>query len=482
MSPSSSPSHYPTNIPSASTSPTDALRKSAVLDFMLPFDTLLDSESIATFEETLEEFIRDELGESTQFKYFNVTVVSQKIVASDEELSDEELSNAEPEPVRRRSLEEMSLIISVLIDVIVSPGNPAKEIDFQREVTRTVTQESARFFGELFATEDFEELDPAEQSEDSNNPLKTTDGEDNTVAIATTAACGVVLGSIALLFFIIRRRRGAESDYIAQKDVEAPPSDIGSPPLDYANYDDDDVVSSLEDDEMITDADRNSKVEIDDGADKWSLEDAFPFQRSEGLGMPHSQLTDSDEDDDEVEEWKDAAAFATDENVCDSNNVPSPSSRVLDSFEEKHPVDDDIVVESDTPQRSIMKSMLNFSCFADNTFKEYEGEIHVKRSSFGSNRLYEVRCQPGPLGIIVDNSPSGGTVIAEVKATSPLKHMVNVGDKIVMLDDVDTSKKSAVALGQWIAKKPYKEEQVLIVMAKEGCGADTCDDMEDMSV
>ena len=497
MLPSSSPSYYPTNIPSASLSPTNALKKSAILDFMLPFDTLLDSESIATFEETLEEFLRDELSnnsEGTKVKYFNVTVVSQRVVASDEEFSDEEVYNAEtepepvrrvkPEPVRRRSLEEMSLIVSVLIDAIVSPITPTTEIDFQREVTKAVTQDSARFFGQLFGTEAFEELDPTDQSEESNNPLESTD-VNNTVAIATTSACSVVLGSIALIFFVIRRRRVAESDYIVQKDV-VPPSDagLGSPPLDYANYDDDDVVSSLGDDEMITDAERDSKVEIDDGADKWSLDDAFPLQRSEGLGMPHSHLTDSDDDATDDEVWKDATAFATDEKACENNDTPS--SRVLNSFEEKHPVNDEVFVESTKPQsdpqpKSMLKSVLNFSCFADNTFKEQEDL--VKRSSFGSNsRLYEVRVPPGPLGIIVDNSPSGGTVIAEVKATSPLKHMVSVGDKIVMLDDVDTSKKSAVALGQWIMKKPYKEEQVLIVMAKEERGANTCDDMEDMSV
>ena len=326
----------------------------------MPFDTLLDSESIATFEETLEEFLLVELSKSsegTKVKYFNVTVVSQRVVASDEEFSDEELSNAEPEPVRRaepepvrrRSLEEMSLLVSVLIDAILSPISPTTEIDFQREVTKAVTQDSARFFGELFGTEAFEGLDPTDEPEESKSPLKPADGN-NTVAIATTAACGVVLGSIALLFFVIRRRRVAESAYIVQKDV-VPPSDVGvgSPPLDYANYDDDDVVSSLADDEMITDAERDSKVEIDNDADKWSLDDAFPLQRSEGLGMPHSQLTDSDDDATGDEEWKRAAAFATtDENACENNDTPS--SRVLNSLEEMHPVNDEVFVESTKPQ------------------------------------------------------------------------------------------------------------------------------------
>ena len=456
---------------------------------MLPFGTLLDSESIATFEETLEEFLREELNESsegTKFNNLNATVVSQKVVATDEELSDENLSNAEPEPVRRH-LKEMSLIISVLIDVIVSPVDPTAEINFQREAMKTVTRNSARFFDELFATEAFEALDPTEQSEDSNNPLNSPDGKDTTAAIASTVACGVVLGSIAVLFFVIRRRREAESNYIVQRDVasdiEPPPCDktLDSPPLDYANYDDDDVISSLGDDEMITNADRDSKVEIcDDSADKWSLDDAFPFQRSEGLGMSHSQLTDSDNSDD-ADELKDTV-IVSDENLCESDDTPS-------SKNERHPVDDEIVDKSakrqgDPQSKSIMKSMLNFSCFADNTFKEQEGEGNVKKSSVASySRLYEVRAPPGPLGIIVDNSPSGlGTVIAVVKSTSPLKHMVNVGDKIVMVDDVDTSKKSAVALGQWIMKKPYTEEQVLILMAKEECSVDTGDDMEDMSV
>lgn len=460
----------------------------------MPYDEVLKNESIATFEETLEDFLREELSrssEGTEFKYFNVTVVSQKVVTSDEGPDDEELSDEEQESdsVPRRSLEEMSLIVSVLIDAIVSsPVNSPAEIDFQEVVTNAVTQDSARFFGELFATEAFEELNPMEQSEESNSTLRPNDGKDNnnTAAIASSAASIVALGSIALLYFVMRRRRGAESDYIVQKDIETPSLVVDAPPLDYANYDDDDVVSSLGDNEMITDAERDSEADIDDGADKWSLDHTFPLQRSEGLGMPHYELTDSDEEVTEGGDWKNAAAFATDENACEDNR--SPSSRVLESFEEKLPVKDEVIVEPTTksqsdPPKSLLKSMLNLSCFSDNTFKENEEQVSVKRSSLGSNsRLYEVRVGPGPLGIIVDNSPSGGTVIAEVKATSPLKHMVNVGDKIVMLDDVDTSMKSAVALGQWIMKKPFKEEQVLIVLAKEESDVDICDDMEDMSV
>jgi len=467
-----------------SIAPTVALKKSAVLDFMLPYDEVLRNESIATFEETLEDFLQEELSKSpegTEFKYFNVTVVSQKVVASDEGLDDDELSNAEPGT--GRSLEEMSLVVSVLIDAIVSsPANASAEIDFQEVVTNAVTQDSARFFGELFATEAFE--DPMEQSEESNSTLRPNDGKDNnnTAAIASSAASVVVLGSIVLLFFVYRQRRGADSDYIVQKDVETPSFVIDSPPLDYANYVDDDAISSLGENEMITDVERDS--EVDDGTDKWSLDHAFPLQRSEGLNMPHYQLTDSDDDitENEYEE----------KNVCEDNNASeddrTPSSRVLESFEEKLPVNDEVVVEptksqSDPNPKSLMKSMMNLSCFSDNTFKEHEEKVTAKRGSLGPNsRLYEVRVAPGPLGIIVDNSPSGGTVIAKVKAASPLKHLVNEGDKIVMLDDVDTSKKSAVALGLWIMKKPYKDEQVLIVMAKEESDGDICDDMEDMSV
>ncbi len=102
----------------------------------------------------------------------------------------------------------------------------------------------------------------------------------------------------------MHRRRGGESDYIAQKDIEAPSLVVDAPPLDYANYDDDDVVSSLGDNEMITDAERDSKVEIDDGADKWSLDHAIPLQRSEGLGLPHYELSDSEEDVPEDKDWK----------------------------------------------------------------------------------------------------------------------------------------------------------------------------------
>lgn len=475
MSPSLVPSLHPTVLPSSSLAPTDTLNASAILDFKLPLGTPLDFEAIAVFEETLEEFLQEQLSESSEgakFIAFNVTVVSQKVVTSieaDEDPANGTLSNADPEPIRR-SLEEMSLIISVLVNAIVSPLVPIAEIDIQADITRSLTRKRARFFEELFATEAFEGLDPTQQPPNSTNPS----GSNNTTTatIASTVAGGVVLGSVALLFFVRRKRRArGNSNYIPQKE------ELQDRPLDYAGYDDEDEISSLGNDEMFQVADNDSKVEIgDDGADKWSLDDAFPFQRAEGqLDASRSQLTDSD--DECNDDMKDVAN--PDEIACESTQ---PSTATV---EENSPVvddkevdeDDAIVAESRTQQnapKSIMKSMLNFSCFADNTLGEQmdrdRDEARVEKSSVASDsRLYSVFAPPGPLGLIVDNSPSGGTFIAEVKDASPLKHMVGVGDKIVQLDGVDTRKKSAVALGQWIAQKPYTEEQVLVLMAKDEC-------------
>lgn len=474
--PSFAPSLHPTNLPSSSYVPTDTLNVSAILDFKLPLGTPLDSEAIAVFEETLEEFLQEQLSESSEgakFIAFNVTVVSQTVVTSNEageDLDNGTLSKADPEPIRR-SLEEMSLIISVLINAIVAPLVPIAEIDFQGDITRSLTRKRARFFEELFATEAFEELDPTQQPTDSTNTAGSN--STTTATIASTVAGGVVLGSVALLFFVRRKRRaGNNSNYIPQKE------DLQDRPLDYAGYDDEDEISSLGNDEMFQVADNDSKVEIGvDGADKWSLDDAFPFQRAEGqLDASRSQLTDSD--DECNDDMKDVVANL-DEIACESTQ---PSTATV---EENSPVVDDkevdeddvIVVESRTQQnapKSIMKSMLNFSCFADNTLGEQidreRDEARVEKSSVASDsRLYSVFAPPGPLGLIVDNSPDGGTFIVDVKDASPLKHMVGVGDKIVQLDGVDTRKKSAVALGQWIAQKPYTEEQVLVLMAKDEC-------------
>lgn len=476
MSPSFVPSLHPTNLPSSSLAPTDTVKASAILDFKLPLGTPLDSEAIAVFEETLEEFLQEQLSESSEgakFIAFNVTVISQTVVAdieADEGLDNATLSNADPEPIRRRSLEEMSLIISVLINAIVSPLVPIAEMDFQADITRSLTRKRARFFEELFATEAFEGLDPTQQPPDSTN----TTGSNNTTTatIASTVAGGVVLGSVALLFFVRRKRRaGNNSNYIPQKE------ELQDRPLDYAGYDDEDEISSLGNDEMFQVADNDSKVEIGvDGADKWSLDDAFPFQRTEGqLDASRSELTDSD--DECNDDMKGAAN--PDEIACESTQPSTATVEENSPVVEDKEVDEDdaIVVESRTQQnapKSIMKSMLNFSCFADNTLGEQtdknRDEARVEKSSVASDsRLYSVFAPPGPLGLIVDNSPSGGTFIAEVKDASPLKHMVGVGDKIVQLDGVDTRKKSAVALRQWIAQKPYTEEQVLVLMAKDEC-------------
>jgi hypothetical protein len=446
-----------------------------VLDFKLPLDSILDAEAVVTFEETLEEFLREELiisSNGTKYVDINATVVSQKLVPSNETLS-----NTGSEPFRRLLQEEMSLFISVLITAsFASTDNSGAEINFQREITRAVTRNSERFFDELFATEAFE--DP-----DSNLPLKSPINNSNTAAIVSTVAGGVVIGSIALLFFIRRRQEaGSKSNYIAQKCEAQPPFQALTPPLDYAHHDnDDDDISSLGD-EMFTAGDKDCSGKLErkgylpfeicvDGTDQWSLDDAFPLQRTEGqLEVNQSRPTDGDDLEDE-DDFKNV-------DIAKGGDVYGSSTSGPNISRSEHP-------DENAKRRSAPKSIASmlFSCFADNTLGDEQGEGSVKRSSIASNsRLYEVRAPAGPLGIIIDNSPSGGTFIAEVKPTSPLKHMVAIGDKIVMVDDVDTSKKSAVALGEWIMKKPTRSEQVLIVKAKEDFDSVAGDDMDDMSV
>jgi hypothetical protein len=311
------------------------------LDFKLPLDSILDAEAVVTFEETLEEFLREELiisSNGTKYVDVNATVVSQKLVPSNETLS-----NTGSEPFRRLLQEEMSLFISVLITAsFASTDNSGAEINFQREITRAVTRNSERFFDELFATEAFEGLDPPDKSDDSQ-------GDNYTAAIVSTVAGGVVIGSIALLFFI-RRRHRRESSVL-------PPFRALAPPLDYSNYDDDDDDISSLGDEMFTAADKGG-----DGTDQLSSDDAFLFQHTEGqLEVPRSQLTDIDED--------------TLEDVDESS--PGPNI-----FRPKIPVHDgDIVNESDerpSAPKSI-KSLL-FACFADNPLDDEQGERNVKMS------------------------------------------------------------------------------------------------------
>lgn len=72
--------------------------------------------------------------------------------------------------------------------------------------------------------------------------------------------------------------------------------------------------------------------------------------------------------------------------------------------------------------------------------------------------LYDVFAPPGPIGIVVDTTKDGPAVHS-LKRTSPMLGLINPGDLIVALDDIDARGMTAATLTQLMAKKSSQKER-----------------------
>lgn len=98
------------------------------------------------------------------------------------------------------------------------------------------------------------------------------------------------------------------------------------------------------------------------------------------------------------------------------------------------------------------------------------GEARRKdRTSFESfarraGGVYDVFAPAGPIGIVVDTTKDGPAVHS-LKATSPMLGLINPGDLIVGLDDMDTRAMTAASLTRLMAQKANQKERKITLLA-----------------
>jgi hypothetical protein len=80
--------------------------------------------------------------------------------------------------------------------------------------------------------------------------------------------------------------------------------------------------------------------------------------------------------------------------------------------------------------------------------------------------LYDVFAPSGPIGIIVDTTKDG-PVVHSLKASSPMRGLINPGDLIVALDDKDTRGMTAATLTRLMAKKAHQKERKITLLATD---------------
>ena len=80
--------------------------------------------------------------------------------------------------------------------------------------------------------------------------------------------------------------------------------------------------------------------------------------------------------------------------------------------------------------------------------------IAVKKKKKATMNHFNKLCvaPPGKLGIIIDTG-TDGAVVYHVKDGSPLQGMVSIGDRIIEIDDIDTSNMSATKVSILLGEK-----------------------------
>jgi hypothetical protein len=93
-------------------------------------------------------------------------------------------------------------------------------------------------------------------------------------------------------------------------------------------------------------------------------------------------------------------------------------------------------------------------------------ESHVQSYESGTTRggLYDVFAPSGPIGIVVDTTKDGPAVHS-LKRTSPMLGLINPGDLIVALDDLDARGMTAATLTQLMAKKSTQKERKITLLS-----------------
>ena len=97
-------------------------------------------------------------------------------------------------------------------------------------------------------------------------------------------------------------------------------------------------------------------------------------------------------------------------------------------------------------------------------FNEKHMQIQSYDSATTRGGLYDVFAPPGPIGIVVDTTKDGPAVHS-LKRTSPMLGLINAGDLIIALDDVDTRGMTAATLTQMMARKATQKERKITLLS-----------------
>ena len=86
-----------------------------------------------------------------------------------------------------------------------------------------------------------------------------------------------------------------------------------------------------------------------------------------------------------------------------------------------------------------------------------------------SQRRINLTAPPGKVGVILANrSDRKGTIVSEVRSSSPLHGKIFEGDKIVEIDGVDVSRKNVSEVSDVMALKTSVSRDLVVVTSRVG--------------
>mmetsp|Transcript_23012 Transcript_23012/g.47613 ORF Transcript_23012/g.47613 Transcript_23012/m.47613 type:complete len:699 (+) Transcript_23012:240-2336(+) len=100
---------------------------------------------------------------------------------------------------------------------------------------------------------------------------------------------------------------------------------------------------------------------------------------------------------------------------------------------------------------------------ADNTI--YSDDPTFDQAYEGvKEELIDIYAPPGKLGVVIDTPDDGAPVVHAVKDTSPIADKVQVGDKLVAVDDEDVRAMTAIKVSKLISRKSANASRKLTVI------------------
>jgi hypothetical protein len=83
---------------------------------------------------------------------------------------------------------------------------------------------------------------------------------------------------------------------------------------------------------------------------------------------------------------------------------------------------------------------------------------------YGEDERIEVIAPPGKLGVVIDTPMNGFPMVHAIKETSVLSDRVRIGDKLIAVDDEDTTEMSAIKVSKLISSRGSNPQRRMVFL------------------